>query len=175
MRLFREQGYEATTVEQIVEEAEVSASTFFRYFPTKGDVVLWDNFDPLIVEALRSQPAALSPIGALRRALNAALAKLSAEEKAEQRERTNLALAVPELRAALLDQLASGMGLLAEAMAERTGRRADDLAVQTLAGAVVGAMMAVMFQMLQDPDADFAALVDEVMRHLEAGLPLGAR
>jgi transcriptional regulator GlxA family with amidase domain len=35
LRLFREQGYEATTVEQIAEAAEVSHSTFFRYFPTK--------------------------------------------------------------------------------------------------------------------------------------------
>lgn len=172
MRLFREQGYEATTVEQIVEEAEVSESTFFRYFPTKGDVVLWDSFDPLIVASVRAQPAELTPMTALRRALQSALAQLSAEEKAEQRERANLAQEVPELRAAMLDQLASGIGLLAEVMAERTGRQADDLAVQTLAGAVVGAMMAAMFQTLQDPKADFAALVDEVMQYLEAGLPL---
>src|SRR6266516_841718 len=45
MRLIREQGYDATTVEQIAEAAEVSPSTFFRYFPTKEDVVLQDDMD----------------------------------------------------------------------------------------------------------------------------------
>ena len=60
LRLFREQGYDATTVQQIIEEVEVSASTFFRYFPTKADVVLSDEFDPVIVAAFREQPRELS-------------------------------------------------------------------------------------------------------------------
>src|SRR5260370_30989476 len=50
LRLFRGQGYDETTVSEIAEAAEVSESTFFRYFPTKEDVVLWDDFDPRIAE-----------------------------------------------------------------------------------------------------------------------------
>jgi AcrR family transcriptional regulator len=50
-RLFQEQGYAATTVDQIAEAAEVSQSTFFRYFPTKEDVVLTDDYDPVMIEA----------------------------------------------------------------------------------------------------------------------------
>ena len=49
LRLFREQGYDATTVEQIAEAAEVSPSTFFRYFPTKESVVLLDLYDEMFV------------------------------------------------------------------------------------------------------------------------------
>src|SRR5439155_11062608 len=34
MRLFQDQGYEATTIEQIAEAVEISPSTFFNYFPS---------------------------------------------------------------------------------------------------------------------------------------------
>ncbi|MGH3378360.1 MAG: TetR family transcriptional regulator, partial [Actinoallomurus sp.] len=64
LRLIHEQGYEATTVEQIAEAAEVSPSTFFRYFPTKEDTILTDEYDPLIMESLRAQPPDLSPVTA---------------------------------------------------------------------------------------------------------------
>ena len=57
-------------------------------------------------------------------------------------------------------------------MAERSGRRPDDFAVRTVAGAVVGAMMAVLAAMADDPDADLASLIDQAIAHLEAGLSL---
>src|SRR6201999_2191851 len=72
LRLFREQGYQATTVEQIAAAAEVSPSTFFRYFPTKEDVVLQDDMDSRMIEALARQPADLAPIAAVRAALQQA-------------------------------------------------------------------------------------------------------
>jgi MftR C-terminal domain len=46
------------------------------------------------------------------------------------------------------------------------------MAVRTLAGAVVGAMIAVMFAMVDDPTADLAMLLNEAMTHLETGLQL---
>jgi AcrR family transcriptional regulator len=77
LRLFRDQGYEATAVSQIAEAAEVSESTFFRYFPTKEDVVMWDRFDPLILDAVRLQPAGSGPIVALRGAFRDVLGRPS--------------------------------------------------------------------------------------------------
>jgi AcrR family transcriptional regulator len=171
-RLFQEQGYDATTVQQIIEEAEVSESTFFRYFPTKADVVLLDDFDTLITEAFRRQPPELSPVQALRAAFKSAFDELSAQEESEQQDRMRIILSVPELRAGMLDQFASAMGLLAEELAERAGRDRDDIAVRALAGAVVGVAVAVMFVMVDDPTANLAALLDEAMAHLEAGLGL---
>src|SRR5437016_8102361 len=70
LRLFREQGYDATTVEQIADAAEVSPSTFFRYFPTKEDVLLRDDMDELWLDLLRAQPPGLPPLPALRAALH---------------------------------------------------------------------------------------------------------
>lgn len=172
LRLFRQQGYDATTVEQIAEAAEVSPSTFFRYFPTKEDVVLWDEFDPLLIAAFKAQPSGLSPLRAFRNAFKAVFAEFSPEELVELRERTTLVLEVPELRSRTLDQFTGTVQLLADVIAEQVGRRTDDFAVRTLAGAVVGAAIAVWLAVADDPGADIADLLDAAMAHLEAGLPL---
>src|SRR3712207_6505794 len=64
LRLFAEQGFAGTTIDQIAEAADVSRATVFAYFPTKEDLVFGDG--PLAVqalsEALRDDPA---PGGAL--------------------------------------------------------------------------------------------------------------
>src|ERR671913_281731 len=98
LRLFRERGYEATTVARIAEAAEVSESTFFRYFPTKEDVVFWDEFDPLIFEAFRAQPAELGSIRVLRGSIRDAMARASAPGRGDRRGRLELLLSVPPLR-----------------------------------------------------------------------------
>jgi AcrR family transcriptional regulator len=172
LRLFREQGYAATTVEQIAEAAEVSPSTFFRYFPTKEDVALWDEFDPMLFEAFRAQPAGSSPIQALRGALRAVFTGLTAEEWAQHRERMALILSVPELRSAALNQFTEMVPVLAGLVAERVARPADEFAVRTFAGAVIGVLMSVMLAAAEDPTADLLALIDAAMAYLEAGLPL---
>lgn len=172
LRLFRDQGYDATTVQQIIAEAEVSESTFFRYFPTKADVVLSDDFDPLLVGAFRAQPGELSSIGALRAAFHAVYGRLSVEEMSAQWERVHLVLSVPELRATMFSQLASGISLLADVVAERTGCAPGDIGVLSLAGAVIGAFVAVMFSIADDPNANIGSLLDETMAHLEAGFTL---
>ena len=172
LRLFRERGYGATTTSQIAEAAEVSESTFFRYFPTKEDVVFWDEFDPLIFEAFRAQPAELGSIRVLRGSIRDAMARASATERSELRERLELLLSVPPLRATLVDRIHGPVRLLVEAMAERTGRHPDDPAVRATAGAVMGVGLSAMFAAADDPDADVLSLLDEGLAQLEAGLPI---
>ena len=55
LRLFQEQGYDETTIEQIAEAVEISPSTFFNYFPTKEDVVIQDPYDPLFISSFLGQ------------------------------------------------------------------------------------------------------------------------
>ena len=172
LRLFREQGYDATTIEQIADAAEVSPSTFFRYFPTKEDVVLRDEYDPLLVAAFRAQPAELSAVQAMRRSFRQVFDAIPAERVEQERERIALAMAVPELRAASLDQFADTFRLLSEVVAERAGLPADDLGVRAVAGAVIGVAMAAMLAITEDPATDLVAMMDDVMAKLEDGLPL---
>jgi AcrR family transcriptional regulator len=173
MRLFGERGYQATTVEQIAAAAEVSPSTFFRYFPTKEDVVLYDALDPVLLEAFRAQPAELSPIQALRGAMWAVFGELPAGEVAVQQERDALIRSVPELRARMLDEFAKSLDLFAEIVADRVGRRADDPAVRTLAGAVIGVGISAWSTAGDHANPmDYLAVLDASLAHLEAGLPL---
>jgi AcrR family transcriptional regulator len=69
LRLFREQGYDATTVEQIAAAAGVSHMTFFRCFPAKEDVALSDSYDPLIASFIAQTPAAWPLIQRIRAVL----------------------------------------------------------------------------------------------------------
>jgi len=172
IRLFRKHGYDATTVEEIAEAAEVSESTLYRYFPTKEDLVLWDEFDPLLIEAFRSQPPELSPLEALRRSFHAVFDSLTEEGWALQRQRLELELSVPEVRAAMTTQVVEMIRMVADLVAERVGRPADDLAIRTWAGAVIGVAMSWLLTAEEDPTADWVSGIDETLAHLEAGLPL---
>ena len=172
LRLFREQGYAATTVEQIAAAAEVSPSTFFRYFPTKEDTVLQDDFDVLTLEAFEAQPADLGPIAAMRSATTALIAQMSPADMARLGDTTELTMSVPEIRARAVDELTRTIEVIAAAVAKRAGRRPDDFAARSVAGAIVGVIMAVTLGPPDDGPAEMFNRIDAALAHLEAGLPL---
>ena len=171
LRLFREQGYDATTIDQIAEAAEVSPSTFFRYFPTKEDVVLQDDMDLLWMDAFRAQPAGMGPIAAMRAAVRAAFAGMAAGDLAVLRETMNMAVAVPAVRARMMEELGRTTQVIAKAVAGRSGRAAGDFEVQALAGAIVGIALAAWFAEPGDLEG-FGEKLERGLALLEAGLPL---
>jgi AcrR family transcriptional regulator len=172
LRLFRERGYSATTVEQIAAAAEVSPATFFRYFPTKEDVVLQDDLDVVTLEALEAQPAELGPIAAMRAATKSMLAMLSPEELARLGETVELSMSVPEVRARAVDEFTRTIDVVACALATRAGRDPDDFAARNVAGAIVGVIMAATVRRPGHGPVDMFAQIDAALAHLEAGLPL---
>jgi AcrR family transcriptional regulator len=175
LRLIQEQGYYATTVEQIAAAAEVSPSTFFRYFPTKEDVVLRDDFDVRMFEALERQPPDVTPVAAIRAAIRESIATLTPAEWDEFRETAALQLTVPEIRARSLDEFNRTIRVMAAILAKRTGRADDDLAVRVFTGAIFGVMIAVTMPYHENQvplEADMFERVDEALALLESGLPL---
>jgi AcrR family transcriptional regulator len=175
LRLIREQGYQATTVEQIAAAAEVSPSTFFRYFPTKEDVVLQDDFDVRMFEALERQPPDVTPVAAIRAAMRESIATLTPAEWDQLRETAALQMTVPEIRARSLDEFNRTLRMAAGVLAKRMGRADDDLAVRVFTGAVFGIMIAVTMPYHENQvpmEADMFERVDEALALLEAGLPL---
>ncbi|MBW5252424.1 TetR family transcriptional regulator [Streptomyces poriferorum] len=69
--LFTTQGYEETTVDEIVDAVEVSQRTFFRYFAGKEAVVfaVQDMVESRFILELRQRPATETPFEAMRRAV----------------------------------------------------------------------------------------------------------
>jgi AcrR family transcriptional regulator len=173
LQLFAKQGYGATTVEQIAEAADVSSSTFFRYFQTKETVVLYDSLDPIIMETFRTQPLNLSLIRALRRAMKETFASLSPEKSALEMQRFELIRTIPELRTTMFDEMTRNIDLFAELIAERIHRSPDDLDVRNLAGAVIGVGMAALLQAYKRPkEVNSIDAFDEALARLEKGLEL---
>jgi AcrR family transcriptional regulator len=101
LRLFSEQGYDATTVEQIATAAGVSHMTFFRYFPAKEDVALSDGYDPVIATALAQTPATWPLARRIRTVLVRGLREVYETERDAMLAQNKLIVATPALRARL--------------------------------------------------------------------------
>jgi AcrR family transcriptional regulator len=167
LRLFGTQGYEQTTVEQIAEAAETSTTTFYRYFPTKEDVVLYDDYDPIVEATIASRQAGEALTDTFRAAA-AAVAAASETDQDSNLARLALIATAPALDARYAGEQRRSTGLIARLLADRTGRTAGDYQVQLTAAAFI----AVLFTASQRWAADRGAvplrtLVDQAVTTLE--------
>ncbi|GAB3748087.1 TetR/AcrR family transcriptional regulator [Microlunatus parietis] len=121
MRLFAEQGFEATTIAQVAREAGVSQRTLFRYFGTKEDLIGGDQevFGDVLRQAVAEQPARASSWAALRAGIVAVLAAHDAPE--HFRDRFRLILTIPTLRARYLEKRLRWQSDLLPLIADRMG------------------------------------------------------
>jgi AcrR family transcriptional regulator len=172
--LIEEQGYDATTIEQIADRAEVSPSTVFRYFPTKEDIVVSDEWDPVMPTELRARPEDESWADVLRHVMRTALDLSLAEEPEVTRLRARLGVEVPAVRARMRESMAATGRLLREALAERSGLDPGSLELRVFAMSVMGGLMEVSHYWAETGHRDdVRELVDRALDVLEHGLPTG--
>lgn len=172
-RLIQEQGYDATTVEQIAEAAEVSASTVFRYFPAKEDIVLTDEYDALLEEELRARPADEPWFDSLRYVLRKAIGLGNSEEPEVTRLRTRLMVEVPAVRSRMMESMSVTGRLLCRAIGERVGRDPDSLEVRVFAMSLIGGLLETSLYWAEGGHReDFADVVERAVDVLEHGLPV---
>jgi mycofactocin system transcriptional regulator len=170
LRLFTEQGFEATTVEQIAAAAGVSRRTFFRYFDAKSDV-LWNSFDAE-VETIRGllarTPDDLPVMEAVRRAVLAAN-RYRAQDVPELRTRMTLLSSVPELIASAAIHYDAWERAVVDFVARRSGQPAASLYPLAVGRAVLAACRAGYDRWAARADADLTVYLNAALRALAAG------
>ncbi|MBZ6227282.1 TetR family transcriptional regulator [Streptomyces olivaceus] len=140
-RLFVERGYEETTVDDIVALAGVGRRSFFRYFPSKEDVVFPDH-ERCLADMKAFLAAAPEDADPVRRVCDAArlVLRMYAENPEFSVQRYHLTKKVPGLRAYELSVVWRYERALAEYLRARLGGRPDGiLHADVIAAAVVAA------------------------------------
>ena len=168
LRLFDERGFEIT-VDEIASEAQISPRTFYRYFPTKEDVlqVRIDRRSRQLRLALADRPAEEAPVQALRVAL---VETVSAEDAELRRRWTSVVAATPSvLRGVVGGIQLKGHLVMAEFFGTRLGQPADALMPTMLAAAAGGIVQAAHTQWFLQ-GADLATAIADGLAVLEHGV-----
>lgn len=144
--LFVAQGYEGTTVDQIAAAAGMSKRTFFRYFPSKEDLVIgkYDLFADRMAEALDDRPAHEPVWESLRRVFDLTLDYVQDDhQRARNDAMEEIVRSSPQLHARYLEKMQRVQELLIGRVAIRlTGRNLDPS--DPVPAAIVGAAFACM-------------------------------
>lgn len=169
--LFVERGYERTTVEDIAAAAGLSKRSFFRYFPTKEDVLFADveELADRIADAIRERPAGEDPWTCLHMVLR----DWGGRVHAARHDLTGLRLieTTPALRARLHQKRDAMRSSIATALRERPGSTLDAFTADLLTAAAGAALDAAAREWLRcDGDADRSALIDEAFAALSPRL-----
>lgn len=170
LRLIVAHGYDATTVERIAEESEVSVSTFFRYFPTKEDVVFQDDYDPILLARLEAEDPAEGPVQAFRAVARRTFGEIYANDREVLWQRVSLVFRVPALRARVLTGTQDAGAVFGATIAARMGLAPDDVQVRIAMAAIMSVIIVVMEDWVAgDGAGDLPTMVDDALGLLQNG------
>ena len=173
--LFERQGYDATTVEEIAEAADISPRTFFRYFDSKVDVVMdkheRDSDD--FAGRLAIRPAHEGPIEAMRQVISAELGQVVKENPLFVRQ-MRLMLRTPSLHALAREHFHEHEAEIVHDVAERLHLPEEDLRVHVIAAALGNTIWAVVGRWVDEdsPPERLAEMIDEACTMLSTGLDI---
>ncbi|MGW0336217.1 TetR family transcriptional regulator [Streptomyces sp. NPDC003011] len=170
-RLFLERGYEQTTVDDIVALAGVGRRSFFRYFPSKEDVVFPDH-ERCLADMTRFLAAGDDSDEPVQRVCDAArlVLRMYAENPTFSVQRYRLTKSVPGLRAYELSVVWRYERALAAYLRTRfAGRHEGTLRADVIAAAVVAAHNNALRSWLRsDGQGDASATVDRALGYVQS-------
>ena len=179
LRLFAEQGFEHTTVDEIVAACDVSRRTFFRYFASKEDVLSYDDdHGRATFDLIAARPADEPPLQSLRVVILALAAEL-AEREDYLLTRTRIMRATPSLRSADWEKQNDGVDRIVEALGRRSPHPLDPeqaYQLKLLGRATLAALMTALDRWVDgDGEEDLVALAAQALDLLASGFEAPAQ
>ncbi|WP_425485526.1 TetR family transcriptional regulator [Arthrobacter wenxiniae] len=149
MALFRQRGFDGTTVAQIAAAAGVTQVTFFRHFPTKDAVVFDDPYDPVIADVMAAQDRTLPALERVRTGLAAAWGSIPEPAINATRDRIRLIAGHARLAAGIWENNRRTEQLIVTAL---TGTGVGRVEARVAAGACLGGLTAALLDWASEPD-----------------------
>jgi len=177
LQLFHRDGFEQTTIEDIADACEVSPRTFFRYFPTKEDLLFSDADDRCgrLLTTIAAQPPDVGPLPAL---LAGALAVADdyGAERARLVLRKRVLTSSPQLRASSAERQRGWEDAAVQLLAQRAaaqGLDASPFELRLVVATGLAALRVALDEWLDGDDSgDITRLVEEAFRRVGYGLEL---
>jgi AcrR family transcriptional regulator len=174
--LFTRNGFEQTTVEDIAEACEVSPRTFFRYFPTKEDVLFSDADERCgrLLTVIADRPADEPLLQAILAGSLAVAADYDAE-RARLVARKRILESSPQLRAYSAERQRGWEDAVVHQLSERPRSTAPErdapFELRLVAATGLAALRVALDAWLADDDApELEVLVEQAFRRVGEGL-----
>ena len=161
-KVFAERGFDQVTATEVAAAAGISRASFFRYFESKEDAVfvVQEELGVDVAAAVRERPDGEDAWTALRRGLDIAV-RTYVRDPDEMLARLRLIRRTPDLRSHQLDRLDEWKKAIGAALAGRLGVREDEIALESLVAAALGAFDAALARWSETDGAeDLIALID---------------